>query len=140
MKMFVQSPGWNPFQTVFMIAAVMAGGAGLFARTETSQAVKVLPSIVLTVWYIGLFVGGLGALVGLHLNIPHRLTIKIASLGLLAGITWAYSLALIFAPGVKSFAYSIVVTIAFAAACTIRIFQLLKVIHNPEQSSEVVNK
>lgn len=138
MKAVILPPGWNPFQTFLMTAAVMGGISGLFARNETSQvAARILPYWILCIWYTGLVIGGILSLIGMFVNIKNRLLVKIAGISLLGGVGTGYT-TLIGIAGGRYFTYTVLITAAFSLACIIRVIQLTKILHNPDKSQEVI--
>lgn len=137
-KTVIQPPGWNPFQTFLMSAAVISGIFNLFSKGNNSQLlVRNLPLWIVYTWYAGITIGGTLALIGMHINFRQRLLVKIIGLSMLGSISSGYCVLVAIASG-RPFSYPMLITAAFAAACIIRTTQLLKILRNPHKSQEVI--
>lgn len=138
MKTVIQPTGWNPFESYIVGAALAAGVSGLVLRGKTSQAVmRELPNWVLHIWYIGLIVGAVLTLIGIHINFRFRLHAELTGVGILGGISAGYS-SLIAVAGSSPFAYSVLITAAFSLACFVRTIQLIRILQKLAKVQEVM--
>lgn len=138
MKTIIQATSWNPFESYLLGAAFAAGLSGLFAKNETSQVVlDKLPIWVLYTWYLGLVIGAVLGLIGVHINVKLKLHLELTGIGILGGISAGYSVLIAIASN-RPFAYSVFITLAFSLACFARTVQLIKTLRKLDKLQEVM--
>jgi hypothetical protein len=139
MKTVIQTTGWNPFQSYLLVATSASGITGLFFRNESSRVVSnVLPSWILYVWYTGLVLGSVLALIGTHINLKSKLQLEMAGVGILGSISTGYAIVLSFAGGRLS--YSVFLIVAFSAACLVRTWQIYRLLQKLNSMQEVIDQ
>jgi hypothetical protein len=122
--MTVISSRRNPFELFLLAACLLSGVSGVIDPYRGSQAVvDALPLWELYVWYSGLAIGSLIALLGALRRRMLDLYIERMGLSLLTGLTLGYAVALV-SQANRPLALPVVVTISFCVACYVRLRQI----------------
>jgi hypothetical protein len=137
MKRVIQTSDWNPFQTYMLVASLVAGVFGVFFPRESSRVVSdAVPEWVLLLWYTGLIVGAVVALIGFHARIRFKIQIEMMGVSILTFVSLGYSTLISFVSG-RPFSYSVLLTVFFCLACMARSIQLYKKIKDLNKGREV---
>lgn len=113
----------SPFEVFLLAALVVSGIAGLINPHGSSAAIEALPGWARFLWYAGVAVASLGALVGALTTRLWSLFIERGSLSMLGVLLVAFAAAIVVVAG-WIVAFSSIVTVGLAVACAVRVRQI----------------
>lgn len=123
-KLLVRN-GRDPFELLFLVAALLVGIAGLLFDASSPNLRSALPGSLLMWWQAGLISGALISLYGISYPPPVSLLIERTGLLLLAGLCGAYAVAII-VNAAEGLATGLFVGFAFSGASLLRSIQITR--------------
>src|SRR2546430_17175936 len=113
----------SPFQILTVVACLISGVAGLFPH-ESTGVIDQLADGGALIWYSGLALGAVIALVGRFFQLPMSLLVERVGLYLLAGVMLSYGFGIYLLIGFERARLSGVIIVAFGLACAVRCWQI----------------